>query len=122
MSGNLTVNGTITASGDITAFSDRTLKKNIQPITDNVLGRISQLKPSLYQWQDESKSQRTQMGFIAQEVRELFPEWVHQNEEYLSLSYDKMGAVLAVKGIQELYAEIKKLKAELKQMKNGVTN
>lgn len=118
--GNGRFAGSITAAGDITAFSDKSLKSNIQSISDNFLTRISKLKPSYYNWKDESKSQRTQMGFIAQEVKELFPEWVHENGEYLSLSYDKMGAVLAVKGIQELHSEIEVLKAELKLMKDGI--
>ncbi|MEL6537220.1 MAG: tail fiber domain-containing protein [Bacteroidota bacterium] len=119
--GTVTAAGSITSAGDITAFSDRALKTNIQPINDGFLAKINQLQPSSYQWKDESKSQRTQMGFIAQDVKELFPEWVHENDEHLSLAYDKMGAVLAVKGIQELHAEIAELKETIKELQNGVT-
>lgn len=120
-SGTIYANGSITSAGNVTAYSDKRLKTALQPIKENILDKIDQLKPTFYQWKDQSKDQARQLGFIAQEVKEVFPEWVHENEEYYSMSYDKMGAVLAVQGIQELRAEIKSLKEELKTLKDGLT-
>ena len=114
--------GNVVASGNVSAYSDRRLKKAIKPVTDSFLDKIDQLKPSFYQWKDKAKEQTEQLGFIAQEVMELFPQWVHKNEEHYSVSYDKMGAVLAVKGIQELYKEINELKMQLKELSHGITN
>ncbi len=115
-------NGNTVAAGNITAFSDRRLKKALKPVTESFLNKIDQLKPTFYQWKDKAKQQTEQLGFIAQEVMEVFPQWVHKSNEHYAVSYDKMGAVLAVKGIQELHKEIKALKAELKNLKHGVTN
>ncbi len=119
--GTVTSAGSITSAGNVTAYSDKRLKTALQPIKENILDKIDQLKPTFYQWKDKAKDQARQLGFIAQEVKEVFPEWVHENEEYYSMSYDKMGAVIAVQGIQELRAEIKSLKEELKTLKDGLT-
>lgn len=117
---SLRANGLV-VSGNVTAYSDKRLKTALQPIKENILDKIDQLKPTFYQWKDQAKDQAKQLGFIAQEVKEVFPEWVHENDEYYSMSYDKMGAVLAVQGIQELRAEIKSLKEELKSLRDGFT-
>ncbi len=110
--------GTVTAAGNITGNSDIRLKKEVQPLEERVLDKILKLSPSTYKWKDAKMEQTTQLGFIAQDVEAQFPEWVHKGEDNLSLSYDKMGAVLAVKGVQELHDEISKLKSELNEMKN----
>ena len=119
---NINASGSINAAGNVTAFSDRRLKTAFDPLKSDLLGKIDQLKPTYYKWKDKTGGQARQLGFIAQEVKELFPEWVHINGEHFSMSYDKMGAVLAVKGIQELHAEIKLLKKELNLLKNGITH
>ncbi|WP_299765224.1 tail fiber domain-containing protein [uncultured Dokdonia sp.] len=120
-SGTIYAAGSITSAGNVTAYSDKRLKTAFKPIQENILDKIDQLKPTFYQWKDQAKDQARQLGFIAQEVKDVFPEWVHENEEYYSMSYDKMGAVLAVQGIQELRAEIKSLKEELKTIRDGFT-
>ncbi len=120
--------GNTTASGNVTAYSDKRLKNILEPVKDSFLDKIDKLKPTYYQWKDTTKEQTKQLGFIAQEVMEVFPEWVHKSNEHYAMSYDKMGAVLAVKGTQELRTEmdrlrteLKELKAELKELKNGIT-
>ena len=119
--GDARFEGSVYAYGNVTAFSDGRLKADQQPMQDSVLDKVDMLKPTFYRWKDENKDQSPQLGFIAQEVQEQFPEWVHENGDHLSMSYDKMGAVLAVKGLQELRAEVKELKAELKALKDGIT-
>ncbi len=120
-SGNGRFEGSLYAYGNVTAYSDKRLKKALQPIKESVLDKIDKLKPTFYQWKDKAKDQAKQLGFIAQDVKEVFPEWVHKNGEHYSMSYDKMGAVLAVQGIQELHAEIKALKEELKSLRDEFT-
>lgn len=118
----VTSTGTVTAAGNITANSDLNLKRDVRPLEDSILEKILKMVPSTYKWKDKKMDQDLQTGFIAQEVQKQFPEWVHQGEEHLSLCYDKMAAVLAVKGIQELYAEIKKLKEEIKKLSHVFTD
>ncbi len=101
----------------ISSASDKRLKKEIKDISDKFLNKIDNLKPKAYKWKDSSRGKDEEVGFIAQDVNEVFPEFVNANEDYQSINYDKMGAVVAVKGIQELHDEIKTLKHELAEIK-----
>jgi hypothetical protein len=93
-----------------TNLSDRRIKSNIQ-VLDNSLEKVSRLKPSTFSYNDNPYAIRG--GFIAQEVDEVFPEFVskpqHENE-MMGVDYNGMIAVLT-KAIQELKSEIDILKA-----------
>ena len=56
--------GTLTATGEVTAYSDIRLKTDIQPLENR-----GYIKPVTYK-----KDGKDSIGFIAQEVRELYPE------------------------------------------------
>ena len=59
----------------------------------------------------------THLGFIAQEVQQVFPEWVSEDESgYLMLSMRGFEAV-AVRGMQELQAENVALRAQAMDMR-----
>jgi len=58
-------------SGAYTSVSDGRLKKNIAPPT-NQMPRILKLRPTSYPFLWD-KSNKPQMGLIAQEVREIYP-------------------------------------------------
>lgn len=58
--------GTLTATGEVTAYSDIRLKTSIQPLENR-----GYIKPVTYK-----KDGKDSIGFIAQEVRELYPELV----------------------------------------------
>jgi hypothetical protein len=91
-SGNLTVIGTIDATNDITAFSssDKRLKNNIIKI-DNSNSVINNLNGYKYDWNEKSNKTGQDVGVIAQEVQELIPSAVRENEDgYLSVDYNKL--------------------------------
>ena len=93
-------NGTLTNSS-----SDITLKKNIENITYG-LSSMMCLRPVFYNWIPESLGEQKEIGFIAQEVREIIPEVVGENWNCtLSLDYPKLTAVLT-KSIQEQQCQI----------------
>lgn len=97
-------------TGDYVNMSDARLKKDIRPI-ENVLHKVRDLKPSFYHY-NNAENPRLSIGFIAQEVEELFPELIHQSGEHKALAYDNF-AVLAIKAIQEQDALIKEQKTEI---------
>ena len=72
--------GVYMASGQSTfsSTSDKKLKTNIQPL-ENSLEKIKKLNPVTYQWKENKKEDS---GFIAQEVEEIMPELVEENETY----------------------------------------
>jgi len=107
--GNIYTTGSFVAGGEITAYSDRRLKSNIQPLTLR-----GDLKPMTYE-----KDGKQSIGFIAQDVQELYPELVKgEGEEMLSLNYGQLTAVLYAE-ILELKNKIKKQNKKLKKLKNG---
>lgn len=96
-------NGTIIAKGDVTAYSDIRLKTNIKPLNNR--GYIT---PVTYK-----KDGKDSIGFIAQEVRELYPELVIEDnteDKYLSVNYAQYVAVLQ--------AQIIDLRKEIDELKN----
>jgi hypothetical protein len=105
--------------GSYTQTSDRKLKHNIEAM-DEVLSRVSQLKPLTYQYKDNPENSVRSTGFIAQDVKPLFPELVRDmDDEYLGLVYDGF-AVVSIKAIQELYSMISEMQAEIETLKKEI--
>lgn len=95
--------GTLTATGEVTAYSDVRLKTSIQSLENR-----GYIKPVTYK-----KDGKDSIGFIAQEVRELYPELVIEDnteDKYLSVNYAQYVAVLQ--------AQIIDLKREIDELKN----
>lgn len=93
--------GTLTATGEVTAYSDIRLKTDIQPLKNR-----GYIKPVTYK-----KDGKDCIGFIAQEVRELYPELVIEDnteDKYLSVNYAQYVAVLQAQ-IIELNNRVKQL-------------
>lgn len=94
---------TLTATGEVTAYSDIRLKTDIQPLENR-----GYIKPVTYK-----KDGKDSIGFIAQEVREVYPELVIEDnteDKYLSVNYAQYVAVLQ--------AQIIDLKKEIDELKN----
>lgn len=101
--GHIVSKGNITSNGEITAYSDIRLKTDIQPLENR-----GYIKPVTYK-----KDGKDSIGFIAQEVRELYPELVIEDnteDKYLSVNYAQYVAVLQ--------AQIIDLKREIDELKN----
>ncbi len=87
--------------------SDRTLKKNIKPLT-NALDKISKLGGYSYNFTKESNLDdgKVHIGVIAQEVEAVLPEAVSQfpNASYKAINYDAL-IPLQIEAIKELREE-----------------
>ena len=99
-----------------TCASDERLKENITPIDDS-LDKILKLNPVNFDWKkgiDENEGIRyvegVQTGLIAQEVQEVFPEWVQEKHGFLAVKYNLEIQMRLIKAIQELQAQIDELK------------
>lgn len=113
--------GSINAStGAYTALSDATKKKDFEPSTFG-LSAVLQLKPTLYRMKDADDSSQKELGFIAQEVKDIIPQaYVEQTSPdasgvestYIGLNDRPIIAAL-VAAIQELSAEVEALKAKI---------
>jgi hypothetical protein len=91
--------------------SDGRLKRDVHYLDQGTgLAAVMQLKPAAFRWHDGDD--RLMAGFVAQDTEGAIPAAVHRpaGSEFLALD---TGAVLAyaVKAIQELQAEVERLKA-----------
>jgi hypothetical protein len=103
------VNGGLRVSGDITAFatlawSDARLKENVEPLQD-CLAKINQMQGVSYTFKPSGKKQ---VGLIAQEVLDIIPEVVELENDYYSVSYPNLVAVL-IEAVKELSSRVEYL-------------
>ncbi len=119
----LQVNGDIIANS-IAGSSDIRYKKNIRSVI-NALDKVKSLRGVYFNWDQEAFptkefSDRTELGFIAQEVEKIIPEVVTKDktkDEFRSIKYDKLVALL-VEAIKEQQKQIDSLKVSVKKLKN----
>jgi len=115
--GNFTITGSY-------GSSDRALKENIVTLPSQ-LETVKQLNPVSFDWKEraEDGSTESSIGFIAQEVEELYPNLIRtpladsdaeeaSTTQYKSLNYAVMVSILT-KAIQEQQAIIESLKTRL---------
>jgi hypothetical protein len=100
------------------------LKKDIVKM-QTVLDDVMKLQPKKYHFNESVSAQKLSYGFIAQEVNEIFPEFVGSykdrktGEERLTLNYDNFG-VIAIKAIQEQQQQIEKQQSQIEELKELV--
>lgn len=72
---NVLIKNDLYLEGSFFNTSDLRLKENILPITSQHANNILRLRPCEYTFKHD-ESQRTHYGFIAQELKEVFPQLV----------------------------------------------
>lgn len=112
----------------ISAFSDKRLKKNILNSNVNALDKINQIKYHSFDFKDESYGSHEDIGYIADELKEVFPECVvsvPQDKE--KCGYDELlqvedkGLIKYLgKGIQELSSIVNKQQEEIDKLKEEI--
>ena len=112
--GNILVlrgNGNATLTGTLTQLSDSRLKTSIYPL-QNTLSKVLQLNGYSYKWKDSNRDSSKQIGMLAQEVQQLFPQLVSEDENGL-LSVNYSGLIpLLISSIKEQQKIIDSLKQE----------
>ena len=101
-----------------TQASDISLKENIRDLTGG-LDLINQIKPRVFDWKEEGRGS-DKVGFIAQEIEEIKPEWVAEKEGIKLLnSYLPNTIPYLIKAIQEQQTQIEALQSEINTLKGG---
>ena len=101
-------------------FSDRRLKDNIVACEHKALDYIYQFQFKEYDWkkqEDRPQQAHTKIGLIAQEVRKVDPTLVYENGDTLNLDNLRLTNI-ALKAIQELALENRKLTHRLENLEN----
>ena len=112
LSHKLTVSGSIGINGTVQQISDERFKTNINTISGS-LGKILSSRGVTFDMDGS-----TQVGVIAQEIRETIPEVVHEDREgWLSVSYGNIVGVL-IEAIKEQNTRINELETRLTNLEN----
>ena len=101
-------------------FSDRRLKENIVDCKHKALDYIQQFQFKEYDWkkqEDRPQQEHTKIGLIAQEVQAVDPALVYENGDTLNLDNLRLTNI-ALKAIQELALENRKLTHRLENLEN----
>ena len=101
-------------------FSDKRLKENIVDCEHKALDYIQHFQFKEYDWkkqEDRSRQAHTKIGLIAQEVQEVDPTLVYENGDTLNLDNLRLTNI-ALKAIQEMALENKKLTQRLENLEN----
>lgn len=127
LEGSLAVAGSVLGLGPYVDVSDKRYKRNIQEMNSlEVLDGLLQLKGVSYELDTEqmtflsdskaSAKKERQIGFIAQDVEELFPELVHNDDanDFKGLHYSRFVPLL-VEGLKQLTHEVRELQELNKQ-------
>ena len=110
MSGNLYM------AGDVTAYSDARVKENIVTV-DDALNKVLNLR-GVYYNRTDSDDKRRKVGVIAQEIMEVIPEVVGQdNDGMYNVSYGNIVGVL-IEAIKEQTSIIDDLKQRISQLES----
>ena len=106
---NVSIGGRLDTLGNVASTSDSKVKTELQVI-EKALDKIEMLSGYIYRRLDTGERET---GLLAQEVKEVLPEAVHQNENGMySLAYGNL-AGLFVEAIKELKHRLERL--ELKE-------
>jgi Chaperone of endosialidase len=95
-------------------LSDRTMKKNIEPL-EGALDKVKALQGVSFDWIDEDDERFREIGFVAQDVAPIVPEVVGIVEtdqgDKLGVDYPKLTALL-VEALKELSAKVAALEVK----------
>ena len=106
------------------SFSDKRLKENIVDCKHKALDYIQRFQFKEYDWkkqEDRPRQAHTKIGLIAQEVQAVDPTLVYDNGDTLNLDNIRL-INIALKAIQELALENKKIIKRLENLENERTN
>lgn len=109
---------------DVFAGSDIRFKKEISPL-DDALSKTLKLNGVSWKWRgtefpERKFNERTQVGFIAQNVTEILPEAVGKDSDgYLGINYAKIVPLLteAIKNQQTMIESLEKRLSEIEKQR-----
>jgi hypothetical protein len=104
-------------TGTFNAISDSRLKKNIESMQP-VLPLLMKLNPTYYQFNWQQPNEQRQIGLLAQQAHQLFPELVSYSKEKDLYKMNYAGfSTVAIKAIQEQQLLIEKQQQQIDELK-----
>jgi hypothetical protein len=117
-------------AADATGISDSRLKINVAEVS-SVLGKVDQIRLVDFDFDCDHEyfdktlcDTRDQTGVIAQELAQVFPELVYEQDGYYRVRYDAL-SIYTLKAVQELSGmvdELMALKGQVNDLEGRVAN
>ncbi len=103
-----------------TCASDRHLKQNVIPLTGS-LDKLNQLEPVAFEFIDPKYGPGKQDGLIAQDVENVFPEWVIDGDEgYKKIRYGLQIQMHLIQALKELKTENENLRTRILALESAL--
>ncbi len=112
-----------------TSLSDERLKKNISDISgQDALEKLAQIRSVTFNWEDQDWNTDQQVGVIAQDVLDVFPQLVQSSNidlngvegDYYAVDYSMLVSPL-IAGVNELWAKVTKNISDILSNTNRIT-
>lgn len=124
--GNVKIAGTATANAFVTS-SDSRIKRDVETIGSGTSSTINSLRPVSYFFKpdstrfayqaDDFEMHTVHYGLIAQEVKQVYPNLVYEDEAgFLSINYIELIPLL-IKNAQELSSKVQILESEIDELR-----
>ena len=114
---------TIFSNGTVSARSDERFKKDIETTRDGYAEDLSKLRVVKYRWHNAEEDSPKELGFIAQEVEQIFPGLIstEMNDDKIDVKSIKISVFvpMLVKAIQEQQTIINDLKARIETLEGA---
>lgn len=118
---NIYGNGDAYLAGTLFQNSDFNLKEKVRPI-ENALNSLRSITGYCYQWKDKYRGSNVQIGLIAQEVQEFFPELIRKDQSGL-LSVNYTGLIpVTIQAIKEQQTKIESLEQRIEKLEHLINN
>lgn len=105
INGSASTQCTITTGTGIACTSDERVKTNITDLTTDTLDKLLNVKTVTYNWLQNPTS-KTQIGFLAQDLEQYFPELVDTDSTGMKSVYYAQMTPILVEAIRELNLKI----------------
>jgi hypothetical protein len=116
VTGDMHLNGDAFITGFLWAVSDAREKHRIEPI-ERPLERLLALRGKIFAWREHGASAARHMGFVAQDVETVFPEWVKETPWGIKAVNVTGLNPLLVEGMRELTMRCEKLEADVADLR-----
>lgn len=109
---NISISGKLTCS-EVICTSDQRLKTDIEDISNEKVCKLNKLEPKQFKFRD---SKKTRFGFMAQNIKEIYPDLVNENNDgFLGVNYiDLIALVMA--SHRKMDEKITRLEKQIKNM------
>jgi Chaperone of endosialidase len=113
---NVLIKGDLTVEGTIFNPSDVNLKENINVLSESKADNILSLKPITYNYKSDT-NKHIHFGFIAQDVEQLYPELVSNDNNYKSVNYIELIPIMIEK-MKQMQENIDNLNKKIEALEN----